>query len=100
MYLHLDLLITCCDVNFFYWNIILEKSGISWSCADLDIPVIQCFDLLLLLLHPFNGFFSRTTYVNWHQKGIIPDFTGGRDDGVAVASAGPYANYLHLGPDR
>jgi len=24
---------------------------------------------LLLLLHPFNGFFSRTTWVNWHQKG-------------------------------
>jgi len=28
------------------------------------------------------------------------DFTGARDAGVAVASAGPYANYLHLGADR
>jgi len=28
------------------------------------------------------------------------DFTGARDDGVAVASAGPYANYLHLTPYR
>jgi len=27
------------------------------------------------------------------------DFTGARDDGV-VASAGPYANHLHLAPDR
>ena len=27
-------------------------------------------------------------------------FTGARDDGVAVASAGPYANNLHLAPDR
>jgi len=25
--------------------------------------------LLLLLLHPFNGLFSRTTWVSWHQKG-------------------------------
>jgi len=28
------------------------------------------------------------------------DFTGARDDGVAVASAGPYTNHLHLAPDR
>ena len=28
------------------------------------------------------------------------DFNEGRDDGVAVASAGPYANHLHLYPDR
>jgi len=28
------------------------------------------------------------------------DFIGARDDGVAVASAGPYANHLHLAPDR
>ena len=25
--------------------------------------------LLLLLLHPFNGLFSRTTWISWHQKG-------------------------------
>jgi len=28
------------------------------------------------------------------------DFNEARDDGVAVASAGPYANHLHLVPDR
>jgi len=27
------------------------------------------------------------------------DFTGARDDGVAVASRGPYANHFHLAPD-
>ena len=31
---------------------------------------------------------------------IIVDFTEARDDGVAVASAGPYANNLHLASDR
>ena len=30
----------------------------------------------------------------------ILDFTGARDDGVAVASVGLYANHLHLAPDR
>jgi len=28
-----------------------------------------------------------------------PERTRARDDGVAVASAGPYANHLHLAPD-
>jgi len=51
-------------------------------------------------MHPINGLFSRTTPVSWHQKGkTILDFTEARDDGVAVASAGPYANHLHLAPD-
>jgi len=44
---------------------------------------------ILLLLHPFNGLFSRTTWVIWHQKGkTILDFNEARNDGVAVASAG------------
>jgi len=43
-----------------------------------------------LLLHPFNGLFSKTTWVSRHQKGnpfwiLLRD---ARDDGVAVASAG------------
>jgi len=28
------------------------------------------------------------------------DVNEARDDGVAVASAGPFANHLHLAPDR
>jgi len=45
--------------------------------------------------------FSKTIWVSWHQKGTtILDFNKGRDDGVAVASAGPYAKYLHLALDR
>jgi len=34
------------------------------------------------------------------QAGTILDFNEARDDGVAVASAGPYANHLHLVPDK
>jgi len=51
--------------------------------------------------HPFNSLFARTTWRSQHQKGRInPDFNEARDDGVAVASAGPYANHLHLASDR
>jgi len=57
--------------------------------------------LLEELLHPFNGLFSRTTWVSRRQKGkpfwilldqeMMP---------LAVASAGPYAgSHLHLTPD-
>jgi len=34
------------------------------------------------------------------ERYTILDFTGARDDGVAAASARPYANHLHLTPDR
>jgi len=33
------------------------------------------------------------------ERQTILDFTGVRDDWVAVASVGPYANHLHLAPD-
>jgi len=48
--------------------------------------------LYIYTILPFNGLFSRTTWVSRHQKGrTILDFTEARDDGVAVASAGPSA---------
>ena len=54
--------------------------------------------LLLLLLHPFDGLFSRTTWVSRYQKSKTSlDLYEAKD---AVASAGPYANNLHLAPDR
>ena len=53
--------------------------------------------------YPFNGLFSEATWVSRYQKGETSlDLNEARDDGVwdAVASAGPHANNLHLGPDR
>ena len=50
-------------------------------------------------VNPFNGLFSRTTWVSHYQKGrTILDLTEARNDGVAVASAGLYANHLHFAP--
>jgi len=60
--------------------------------------------LLLLLLHPFNGLFCRKTWASQYQKGTTSlDLYEARDNGgfeMAVASVGPYANNLHLAPDR
>ena len=39
--------------------------------------------VLLLPLHPFNGLFSRTTWVSWYQKGRPSlDLNEARDDGI------------------
>ena len=56
-----------------------------------------------LQLHPFNGLFSRTTWVSRYQKAKTSlDLNEARDYGVwdAVASAVPCADNLHLTPDR
>jgi len=40
-------------------------------------------ELLLIPLHPFNGLFSRTTWVSRYQKGKTSmDLNKARDDGV------------------
>ena len=47
--------------------------------------------------------FSKTTWVSWHRKSKlfwILNFNEARDDEVVVASAGPYANHLHLTAER
>jgi len=50
--------------------------------------------------HVFNGLFSRATWISWHQKGYTNlDFNEASNDEVAVASAGPYTNHLHLTPN-
>ena len=47
------------------------------------------------------GSVSRTSWVSQHQKcSTNLDFNAERDDRVAVTSAGPYANHMHLTPDR
>jgi len=56
---------------------------------------------ILLLLHPFNAlFFQDYLGKPATKKYTILNFTAARDDEVAVASAGSYANHLHLTPER
>ena len=48
--------------------------------TNLNIEQIFTMLELLLLLQPFNGLFSRTTWVSRYQKGKTNlDFTGARD---------------------
>ena len=60
---------------------------------------LQSPDWWLPLLHPFNGLFSRTTWVSRYQKGQTSLKKWCKrwwGFGMAVASAEPYANNLHL----
>jgi len=50
--------------------------------------------------HLFNGLFFRTTWISPHWKGKINLGFNEARDRVTVASAGPYANHLHLAADR
>jgi len=51
--------------------------------------------------HLLNVLLFRKTWVSQHHKDSTNlDFNQARDDGMAVTLAGPYANYLHLAPDR
>ena len=58
---------------------------------------------MLLLRHLFNGLFARTTWVSRYQNGKTSlDINEAKMMGFgdSVASAEPYANNLHLTPDR
>ena len=68
------------------------------TAAELNINTFQ-----VLLLQLLNGIFSKTTWVSWYEKGKTSlDLNEARDDGIwdDSAPAGPYANNLHLAPDR
>jgi len=54
-----------------------------FTCTTILPTNVVRFQWLLLLVHPFNGPFSRTTCVSWYQKGKSGlDLNEARDDGV------------------
>ena len=75
-------------------------------CAYVHVYFTINLLITTTTLHPFNGLFTRITWISRYQKGkTSQDLNEARDDGVlglwdAVASAGKYANNLHLAPDR
>jgi len=76
--------------------IIITTVGMNFCKAPrLELPPPHLYDEVYAYYYMFNGLFSRTTWVGRHQKG--KPFL---DGGVAMASAGPYGNHLHLAPDR
>jgi len=85
--------------------IALTNNAQSLGCVSLVVST-NAIDWLLKVLHPRKTDIRLMASfpgqpVSQHQKGkTILDCNEARDDGVAVASAGPYANHLHLTPDR
>jgi len=57
-------------------------------------------DIHLLAFFPGQPGLSDTRKVKPFWISGFLDFNEARDDGVAVASAGPYATHLHLTPER
>ena len=91
----------CAAANDRYWSMqaaitnkpVKHENGHRLVCSIKEHP--------LLLLHPFNHLFCRTSWVGRHQKGkpfwILLEQEMME---VSVASAGPHTNHLHLAPDR
>jgi len=50
--------------------------------------------------HPFNGLLHDNVGTLATERLKNVDYNEARDDVVAVSSAGPYANHLHLTPER
>jgi len=79
----------------------LPSFAASSSSCSWRKPLGEWNRFLLLLYYTHLTASCRTTRVSRYQKvGTILDFNEAVDDGVAVASAGPYANHLHPTPDR
>jgi len=60
------------------------ESQVQRPIITTGLPSRPCY-----LQHSLNGFFSRTNWVSQYQKNNHSGFYWSRDDGVAVASAGP-----------
>ena len=74
----------CLPLSSYQWNSVLLW-GLGWRIRRGPLMLRQCLLAhlllqLLQLLQPFNGLFSRTTWVSRYQKGKTNlDFTGARD---------------------
>ena len=65
-------------------SIIFGTENLQTLC---NICICKLRMLLLLLLHTFNGLFSRATWISWYQKGKTSlDLNKARDDGVVGCS--------------
>jgi len=80
------------------FTLLVQRATISPPCHGLHFESV--LQQRAVDRHRFDGLFSRTTWESRCQKDqTIMDFDEARDDGVAVALAGPYADHLHLAPD-
>jgi len=85
------------DADWYFWEISWNKAvaqPTAERCTLASTPL-----LLLLLLHPLNGLFSRTTRVSRHQKRKTSlDLNEARDDGVLGCSGISWTIYKQSAP--
>ena len=83
-----------CPCNFRHYICLFQSFVIEMLslCRYFEITTLHCIRL--------TAFFPGQPRSAGTRKVTILDFNEARDDGVAVASAGPSANHLHLAPDR
>jgi len=68
--------------------------------VHLGSPGKRAFKQVCVLLHPFNGLFSKTAWVSWYQKGKTSlDLNVARDDG-GLGMQWHQLDHMHLAPDR
>jgi len=103
----------CWEVSAADWLVLRRSLGVwaEWICWHVQVVCVdsQCFWFCLILLLFISvshiclfRLFVMFVYLSRYQKGKISlDLNEAGDDGVwVVASAGLYANNLHLVPDR
>ena len=81
---------------------LLTTSSARWATVYSHVFYVEFYNKLLHYYTHLVAYFFRTTWLSRYQKGKTSlDLNEARDDGFldAVASAGPYANNLHLAPD-
>ena len=91
---------TASIISFFSFCLLLDTSCWTWdtssrcncSCSDTSTQ-------LLLPLQLFYDLLSGTIQVSHTRRTNHFGFCWSRHDGVAVASAEPYASYLHFTPE-
>jgi len=72
----------------------LQGGGTAQRAMTLQISSTGAQDTCL------SFFFQKDLGEPALERQTILDFNEARDDGVAVASAGPYANHLHFAAER
>jgi len=83
-----ELSLSCVRPAAYGWPLFLTGCEAHTETAKvLRIAVNARTTTTTTTLHPFNGLFSRTTWVSWYQKGKTSlDLNDARDDGVLGCS--------------
>ena len=81
------------------YNVLCSLHDIPLPSSRLHLSHDDCHNYYYYYIR-LTAFFQDNLAKSAPERWTILNFTGARDDKVAVPSAGPYGNHLHLTPDR